>query len=83
MSHSSGEPVFSAVVGGIKDNRGDVFYVVRVTHSDMRHVFSVGSNPRLYNESLFVARGISRVEARSNTSTIALRVLGGDENGSL
>jgi hypothetical protein len=28
------------------------------THSDMGHVFSMGSDPSLYNEGLFVARGI-------------------------
>jgi hypothetical protein len=46
-------------------------------------VFSTGSDPRLYNESLFIARGITRVEAGSNTSTVTLRVVGGDEKGSL
>jgi hypothetical protein len=30
-----------------------------------------------------VGTGVSRVEAGSNTSTVALRVLGGDEKGSL
>jgi hypothetical protein len=40
-------------------------------------VFSVRSVPRLYNE------GRLRLEAGSNTSTVALRVVGGDEKGSL
>jgi hypothetical protein len=45
-----------------------------------RKVLSIWSVPRLYNESLLVAR----VEAAgSNTSTVALRVVGGDEKGSL
>jgi hypothetical protein len=46
----------------------------------------MGSDTRLYNEKLFVARQmkiVSRVEAGSNTSTIALRVVGGDGKGSL
>jgi hypothetical protein len=37
------------------------------------------SDPKLYTESLFVARGIICVEAGSNTSTVTLRVVGGDE----
>jgi hypothetical protein len=41
-------------------------------------VFSMGSDPGPYNESLFVAR-----EAGSNTSTVTLQVVGGDKNGSL
>jgi hypothetical protein len=40
-------------------------------------VFSVTSDPRLYNEKL------TRVKAESNTSTVTLRVVGGDEKGSL
>jgi hypothetical protein len=43
----------------------------------------MGSDPGLYNDSLFVAREITRVEAGSNTSTVTLRVVGGDEKGSL
>jgi hypothetical protein len=39
---------------------------------------SVGSLPSLYNWSL-----CTRVEAGSNTSTMTLRVIGGDEKGSL
>jgi hypothetical protein len=39
-------------------------------------VFSVGSAPRLYRED-------SRPESGSNTSTVTLRVVGGDEKGSL
>jgi hypothetical protein len=39
----------------------------------------MGSEPRLYNESLFVAGEITRVEAGSNTSTVTLRVIGDDE----
>jgi hypothetical protein len=42
------------------------------------------SDTRLYNESLFVPRWfITRVEEGSNTSTVTLRVVGGDEKGSL
>jgi hypothetical protein len=36
------------------DNRTSVFYVVRATNSDTLHVSSVGSDPRLDNESLLV-----------------------------
>jgi hypothetical protein len=47
----------------------------------------MGSVPRLYNESLLVAicrfDGYTRVEAGSNTFTVTLRVVGGDEKGSL
>jgi hypothetical protein len=47
-------------------------------------VFSVGSAPRMlhknYNRKCSAE---SRVEAGSNTSTVALRVVGGDEKGSL
>jgi hypothetical protein len=42
-------------------------------------VFSMGCVPRLYNDSLFV----TRVEAGSNTSTVTVQVVGGDEKGSL
>jgi hypothetical protein len=38
-------------------------------------VFSVMSDPKLHNQNL--------VEAGSNTSTVTLRVIGGDEKGSL
>jgi hypothetical protein len=37
------------------------------------------SDPRIYNGGLFVAVISSRVEAGSNTSTVALRVVGDDE----
>jgi hypothetical protein len=40
-------------------------------------VFSMQSVPRFYNENT------SRVEAGSNTSTVTIRVVGGDEMGSL
>jgi hypothetical protein len=46
----------------------------------METVFSVGSDPRLYNED---PKPFPRVEAGSNTSTVNLRVVGGDEKGSL
>jgi hypothetical protein len=46
-------------------------------HSDTWHVFSVRFDPNLYNERR------SRVEAGSNTSTVTLRVVGGDKRGSL
>jgi hypothetical protein len=42
-------------------------------------MFSMWSVPRLYEE---IPR-ITRVEAGSNTSTVSLRVVGGDEKGSL
>jgi hypothetical protein len=40
------------------------------------------SVPRLYNKG-GLTRGVTRVEAGSNTSTVTLRVVGGDEKGSL
>jgi hypothetical protein len=46
-------------------------------------VFSVlWSVRRLYNASPFAASAVSLVEAESNTSTVTLRVTGGDEKGS-
>jgi hypothetical protein len=44
-----------------------------------------GSSPRLYKQNLRELRGESdtRVEAGSNISTVTLRVVGGDEEGSL
>jgi hypothetical protein len=38
---------------------------------------------RIYNKNLWANELVSHVEAGSNTSTIALRVIGGDEKGSL
>jgi hypothetical protein len=49
-------------------------------------VFSMQSMMKLYKEDQQDSknvRGESRVEAGSNTSTVALRVVGGDEKGSL
>jgi hypothetical protein len=53
------------------------------THSDESHVFSVKSEPNVYNERRKIIGSYTRVEARSNTSTVTLRVVGGDEKGSL
>jgi hypothetical protein len=39
--------------------------------------------PRLYNESRERKFRATRVETGSNTSTVTLRVVGGDEKGSL
>jgi hypothetical protein len=44
----------------------------------MEAVFSMRSVPKLYSED-----HLTRVEAGSNTSTVTLRVVGGDEKGSL
>jgi hypothetical protein len=49
----------------------------------METVLSVGSDPRLCNEDPTTAEIYTRVEAESNTSTVTLRVVGGDEKGSL
>jgi hypothetical protein len=38
---------------------------------------------RLYNEDLFKLKLVTHVEAGSDTSTVTLRVVGGDERGSL
>jgi hypothetical protein len=45
-------------------------------------VFSVRSVPKLYNEQQLRLRA-TRVEAGPNTPTVTLRVVGGDEKGSL
>jgi hypothetical protein len=42
-----------------------------------------GSARRLYNATLVIFGVVPCVEARSNTSTVTLRVVGGDERGSL
>jgi hypothetical protein len=45
-------------------------------------VFSVGSAPKLYsNMTPGRLSAVFRVEAGSNLSTVALRVVGGDEKG--
>jgi hypothetical protein len=41
------------------------------------------SIPRLYKCKLKLELWTTRVEAGSNTSTVTLRVVGGDENGGL
>jgi hypothetical protein len=48
-------------------------------------VFSVRSVPRLYNEAQLPLEETTntRVEAGSNTSTVALRAVGGDKKGNL
>jgi hypothetical protein len=46
-------------------------------------VFSVLSVLRCYKQNLVVRDSPTRVEARLNTSTLTLRVVGGDEKGSL
>jgi hypothetical protein len=47
-------------------------------------VFSVRFDPRLYNQNPGrLEKKVTCVEAGSNTSTVALRVVGGDEKGSL
>jgi hypothetical protein len=46
-------------------------------------VFSVGSVQSGYKRNKGVAESTNRVEAGSNTSTVTLRVVGGDETGSL
>jgi hypothetical protein len=46
-------------------------------------LFSVGSMRRLYNVTLLIASTVTRVEAGSNTSTVTLRVVGGDEEGNV
>jgi hypothetical protein len=46
-------------------------------------MFSVQSVPRYYKQENWSNASVSRVEAGSNTSTAALRVVGGDEKGSL
>jgi hypothetical protein len=56
----------------------------------MEVVFSVPSVPRLNNEDQLPfatttegVSGITHVEAGSNTSTMTLRVVGGDEKGTV
>jgi hypothetical protein len=54
-----------------------------VTIELLRAVFSMPSVPRLYSDSLVGRNRVTRVEAGSNTSTMTLRVVGGDEKESL
>jgi hypothetical protein len=49
----------------------------------MEEMFSVRTVPGLYNEDYSIIVGEARVEAGSNTSTVTLRVVIGDEIGSL
>jgi hypothetical protein len=49
----------------------------------MGTAFSVGFDPMLYNVDPRPAESETRVEAGSNTSTVNLRIVGGDEKGSL
>jgi hypothetical protein len=49
----------------------------------LEDVFSVRPVLRPYNKNQLSLPVISRVEARSNTSTVALRVVGDDEKVSL
>jgi hypothetical protein len=46
-------------------------------------MFSMWFARRVYNEYLLYLRRDPRVETGSNTSTVTLRVVGGDEKGSL
>jgi hypothetical protein len=46
-------------------------------------MFSIWSHPRLFGKLLLTAAVNSCVEAGSNTSTVTLQVIGGDEKGSL
>jgi hypothetical protein len=46
-------------------------------------VFPVWSEPRNYLENNWRYSSVSHVEAGSNTYTVALRVVGGDEKGNL
>jgi hypothetical protein len=45
-------------------------------------VFSTRSGPRCYNRDKLKVISVTSVEAESNTSTVTLRVVGGDEKGS-
>jgi hypothetical protein len=49
----------------------------------LKAVFSVRSVPNLYKECQIPIAVITRVEAGSNTSTVTLLVVRGDEKGSL
>jgi hypothetical protein len=46
-------------------------------------VFCMGFVPRYYKDDNWSKNDASRVEAGSNISTVTLRVVGGDEKGSL
>jgi hypothetical protein len=58
-------------------------YACAVTSRNSRRGVAVivlcGSAPRLYDSTDHVLVSVSRVEAGSNTSTVALRVVGADE----
>jgi hypothetical protein len=73
--------------------KNGVLYVVRAATVAMQRrgkhsstttevVFSMWSVPRGYLEDNWADPGSTRVEAGSNTSTVTLRVVGGDEKGS-
>jgi hypothetical protein len=47
----------------------------------METVFSMWFVPKCYKHGQSSSKEEPRVEASSNTSTVALRVVGGDENG--
>jgi hypothetical protein len=51
------------------------------TNNNRRAVFSVQSVPSVYKEDKEYRLSQSRVESGSKTSTVALRVVGGDEKG--
>jgi hypothetical protein len=67
------------------NNRDCAFYVVRARDSDTLHMFSVESDPILYKEASLKKQQQrnTRVGAGSKTSTVTLRVVEGDEKGSL
>jgi hypothetical protein len=50
---------------------------------ELEEVFSMWPAPRLYHASYQLPVVTTRVEAGSNTSTVTLRVVGGDKKGSL
>jgi hypothetical protein len=55
----------------------------RITYCNRGTMFSVRSVPRCYTQDKSTLPCATRVEAGSNTSTVTLRVVGGDEKRSL
>jgi hypothetical protein len=63
---------------------GSRFLIMQqLDYTNGRAVFSTWSFPRGYKRHKIRVSQFSRVEAGSNTSTVAVRVVGGDKKGSL
>jgi hypothetical protein len=59
----------------------DTSFSHQIRQAILKETFSVQSVPELYNENQYFSGHLTRVEAGSNASTVALRVVGGDGKG--